>query len=133
MKDKTMKKRECPCCNTDIPIISFIKHMLAGKRGFSFVENEKGFICKACNNTILSAERKDNTMFYLLVLSWIPIGFLSLNDAAFISMENLMFLLKALSISITILTIGVLIYYYNTNFCCRDESSDQYNENSIHS
>ena len=128
-----MRKRECPCCTEEVSFKYFIKHMLAGKRGFSFVEKEKGFVCKKCNNPILSAERKDKSMNYLFGFSLVPMALFGFNDIAFISMENLINLLKALSVSMTILLIGVLRKYHTVTFICNDESSDQYNENSIHS
>ena len=128
-----MKRRECPCCNEEVPIKYFLKHMLAGKKGFSFVEKEKGFVCKKCNNPILSAEKKDKSMKYLLGFSLVPMALFGFNDIAFISMENLINLLKALSVSFTILLVGVFRQYYKIDFICNDESSDEYNETSIHS
>lgn len=128
-----MSQRECPCCSEKISIKYFIKHMLAGKKGFSFVEKEKGFICKNCNAPILSAERKDKSMTYLLGFSLTPMVLFGFNDVEFLSIENLTILLKALSVSFTILLIGVLRKYYTIDFICNDESSDEYNEHSIHS
>ena len=128
-----MSQRECPCCNEKISRKHFIKHMLAGKRGFSFVEKEKGFVCKNCNTAILSAEKKDKSMTYLLGFSLIPMVLFGFNDVEFFSIENLTTLLKALSVSFTILFIGVLRKYYTIEFFCNDESSDEYNEHSIHS
>lgn len=128
-----MKKRECPCCNEKVPIKYFIKHMLAGKKGFSFVEKEKGFVCQQCYSPILSAERKDKDMNYLFGFSLIPMALFGFNDIDFISMENFINLLKALSLSFTILLIGVLRKYYKITFICNEKSSDEYNESSIHS
>ena len=119
-----MKKRECPCCNEEIPIKYFIMHMFAGKKGFSFVEKEKGFVCQKCNNPILSAERKDTSMNYLLGFSFVPMALSGLYDIPFV---------QAISVSISILVIGVFRKYYNITFICNDESSDEYNESSIHS
>ena len=96
-----MKKRECPCSNEEIPIKYFIKHMLAGKKGFSFVKKEKGFVCKKCNSPILSAERKDKSMNYLLGFSLVPMALFGFSDITFISMESLINLLKVLSVSFT--------------------------------
>ena len=63
--------------------------MLAGKKGFSFVEKEKGFVCKKCDSPILSTENKDKSMNYLFGFSMVPMILFSLNDILFISMENL--------------------------------------------
>jgi len=128
-----MKKRKCPCCNEEIPIIYFIKHMFAGKKSFSFVEKEKGFICHKCNSSILSAEKKDKSVKSLLWLSWTPMVLFAFHDASFISIENLMIFLKAMSIGIGIFTIGVWRKYYTIAFICNDKSSDEYNNSSIHS
>ncbi len=127
-----MKKRECPCCNEQIPTKYFIMQMLAGKRGFSFVKKEKGFVCKKCNNTILSAEKKDKLMLPSLYIGMIPFAIFGFsNDTAF-TLGFFVNFLVALLISFTLLVLVTYRKYYVIDFACNDQSSDEYNEYSIH-
>jgi len=127
-----MKRRECPCCNSIVPIKYFFKQMLFAQTHISYVEKEKGLLCPTCSRPILCAERKKKVLLPTMYLSIAPFGIFGISESISFSQEYLFNFIVIIFLSFSILLLGVLKKYYSIEYVCDDESSDEYNESSIH-
>jgi len=126
-----MEKRKCPCCNSIVPIKYFFKQMLFAQTHISFVEKEKGLLCSTCKRSILCAERKKKVLLPAMYFSIAPFGVFGMIGNISFLQEYLFNFVVVLFLSVSIFLLGVLKKYYSIEYICDDESSDDYNDNSI--
>lgn len=107
--------------------------MLRGKRGFSFVGKEVGLQCQICDSEIVSAERKFKIAYDYMYISMLPFLIIGFSRTTFISKETLMNVALAFFLSVSIQASLLTWKYFRIEFICDDESSDEYNDSSIHS